>query len=337
MAKRIGKATIALETLPSVIGYAAYVGKKEQEGPLGRFFAHCDDDTTFGKDTWEKAESELQKRTFTLAKASAGLENDQIDILFGGDLLNQCIASAFASRGSALPFVGLYGACSTMSESLGLASVFVDGGYASTAAAITSSHFCSAERQYRFPLEYGGQRTPTAQWTVTGSGCVLVSEHRPNTVCIRQVCFGAIADLEVTDINNMGSAMAPAACDTLVRFFRDTGTKPSDYGAVVTGDLGEIGSRMLLKLCAMDGYDMPNHLDCGKLIFDPAEQNVGAGGSGCGCSASVLNAYFLPMLERGELRDILFMATGALMSPTSFQQGESIPAVAHLVHLVAAN
>jgi stage V sporulation protein AD len=335
MPKRRGKATIELETLPSIMGYAAYVGKKEQEGPLSRFFAHYDTDTTFGQKSWEAAESELQRRAFTLAKASAGVENDAINIMFGGDLLNQCIASGYATRGSDLPFVGLFGACSTMAEALALAAIFADGGYANLSAAITSSHFCSAERQFRFPLEYGGQRTPYSQWTVTGSGCVLVGKHRSNTVQVSHVCFGAVADLNVTDINNMGSAMAPAAADTLVRYFRDTGTKASDYGAVVSGDLGEVGSRVLVKLCEMEGFDLPNHLDCGKMIFDTATQNVGAGASGCGCSASVLTAYFLPMLERGEMHDILFMATGALMSPTSFQQGESIPGIAHLVHLVS--
>jgi len=336
MAIRRGKATIELETMPSVIGYAAYVGKKEQEGPLSKYFAHSDDDTSFGKDTWEKAESEMQRRAFILAKASAGIENDGIDVMFGGDLLNQCIATSFASRGSTLPFVGLYGACSTMAESLALASIFVDGGYARAASAITSSHFCSAERQYRFPLEYGGQRAPSSQWTVTGSGCVIVGGHRDNTIHVKRVCFGSVVDLDVSDINNMGSAMAPAAADTLVRFFKDTSTKAGDFGTIVTGDLGDIGSRLLVKLCGMQGYDVPNHIDCGKLIYDPAVQSVGAGGSGCGCSASVLGAYFLPMLERGEIGDILFVATGALMSPTSFQQGESIPSIAHLVQLTKA-
>ncbi len=334
MAKRIGKSTLVLENKPSVSGYASFVGKKEHEGPLGRYFAHYDDDTTFGKTSWETAECELQSRAFMLAKASADLENDEIDVLFGGDLLNQCIATGFASRGSALPFVGLFGACSTMAESLGLASVFVDGGYAEKAAAITSSHFCSAERQFRFPLEYGGQRTPSAQWTVTGSGCVIVGPHDDAQVTVSEVCFGAVTDYEVSDINNMGCAMAPAAADTLVRFFRDTKTKASDYGAVVTGDLAAVGSKVLLRLCRLEGFDVPNHLDCGKMIFDADTQNVGAGGSGCGCCASVLTSYFLPLMERGEMRDILFIATGALMSPTSFQQGESIPGIAHLVHLV---
>lgn len=337
MSNRTGKATIKLSHAPGIIGYASYVGKKEQEGPLGRFFTHGSDDTMFGQDSWEKAETELQRRAFKLAKVSAGLENDGIDILFGGDLLNQCVASGYASRDSGLPFVGLFGACSTMAESLALAAVFVDGGYARTAAAITSSHFCSAERQFRFPLEYGGQRAPAAQWTVTGSGCVMLSRGREEHVKITEVCFGTVIDLDVTDINNMGSAMAPAAADTITRFFRDTGTKPEDYDAVITGDLGDVGSRLVTRLCSIDGFDLINHLDCGKLIFDQEAQNVGAGGSGCGCCASVLTAYFLPMLERGDLKNILFIATGALMSPTSFQQGESIPSVAHLVHLVAPN
>ena len=335
MTKRAGQAVIKLEHAPELIGYASYVGKKEQEGPLGRFFTHGDDNTMFGQKSWEKAEMELQRRAFKLAKAAAGLENDDIDVLFGGDLLNQCIASGYASRDSELPFVGLFGACSTMAESLALAAVFADGGYARTAAAITSSHFCSAERQFRFPLEYGGQRAPAAQWTVTGSGCVIVGRGKGERAKITEVCFGSVIDLDVTDINNMGSAMAPAAADTITRFFRDTGTVPDDYDAVITGDLGEVGSRLLTRLCSIDGFDLNNHLDCGKLIFDQEAQDVGAGGSGCGCSASVLTAYFLPMLDRGELKNILFIATGALMSPTSFQQGESIPSIAHLVHLVA--
>ncbi len=335
MAKRRGKATIVLENTPSVSGFAAFVGKKEKEGPLGRFFYNHDDDTTFGCKTWEQAECELQKRAFTLAKASAGVEDGDIDLVFGGDLLNQCVATSHSLRQTSIPFVGLYGACSTMAESLATASIMVDGGYAERAAAITSSHFCSAERQFRFPLEYGGQRAPSSQWTATASGCAIVEPLLEGAPYVESVCYGAVADLGVCDINNMGSAMAPAAADTLVRYLRDTGTKPSDYGAVVTGDLGDIGSRILSRLCAMDGYDLPNHLDCGKMIFDRDTQEVGAGGSGCGCSAAVLNAYFLPMLKKREIKDILFMATGALMSTTTFQQKESIPSIAHLVHICA--
>ena len=333
MSIRKGVATIELTQRPSILGYAAYVGKKEREGPLSGFFPHYDDDTTFGQESWEKAESELQKRAFELAKQNAGVGNSGIDLLFAGDLLNQCIGSGYSARATKIPFVGLYGACSTMAESLCLASFFVDNGGAEVAAAQTSSHFCAAERQFRFPLEYGGMRTPSSQWTVTGSGCCIVGKHRPGAVEARRICFGRIVDLEVCDINNMGSAMAPAAADTLVRFLKDNGTRPVDYAAVVTGDLGEVGSRIFRKLCLTEGYDVPNHLDCGKMIYDAEAQKVKAGGSGCGCSASVLCSYFLPMLERREIGRILFMATGALMSPTSFQQGESIPGIAHIVEL----
>lgn len=333
MQKRIGNGTIQLESRPSILGYAAYVGKKEHEGPLGSWFEHYDADTSFGKDTWEKSESELQRRTYNLARENANLDNEEIDLAFAGDLLNQCIASAYSYREAGIPFVGLYGACSTMAESLSLASSFVDAGFARIASAQTSSHFCAAERQFRFPLEYGGMRTPSSQWTVTGSGCCIVGKHRAGHVSAHKVCFGRIQDLDVCDINNMGSAMAPAAADTLVRFFEDTGTTAADYSAVVTGDLGEIGSAVLHRLCVMEGYELPNHLDCGKLIYDVEEQKVKSGGSGCGCSASVLCGYLLPRMEKGELNRILFMATGALMSPTSFQQGESIPGIAHLIEL----
>ena len=333
MSIRKGVSTLELTHRPSVLGYASYVGKKEHEGPLGEYFSHYDSDTTFGQDSWEKAESELQHRAFELACQKAGISNGDIDLLFAGDLLNQCIGSGYSARKTGIPFIGLYGACSTMAESLCLAAHFVDSDGASIAAAQTSSHFCAAERQFRFPLEYGGMRTPTSQWTVTGTGCVLLGAHRPGAVEVRRICFGRIVDFGVCDINNMGGAMAPAAADTLLRFLRDTGTSPTDYAAVVTGDLGAVGSRLFRDLCLEDGVEVPNHLDCGKMIFDPERQKVKAGGSGCGCCASVLCSYFLPMLERREIGRILFMATGALMSTTSFQQGESIPCVAHLAEL----
>ena len=334
MNKRIGRHTIQLPSRPSVGGFGAFVGKKEKEGPLGGFFAHWQDDTTFGQQSWECAERELQKRAFQLAKAAAGIENGDIALLFGGDLLNQCISTNYAARDTGILFAGLYGACSTMAESLALAALCVDGGYAPRAVAVTSSHFCAAERQFRFPLEYGGQRAPASQWTVSGAGSVVMGPHDGARVSASEVCFGAVCDRGVCDINNMGCAMAPAAAETLTGYFRDTGTRASDYGAVVTGDLGEIGAAVFLDLCAREGYDVGNHLDCGKMIYDRDTQGVYAGGSGCGCSASVLCAYFLPALQRGEMGDILFMATGALMSTTSFQQGESIPGIAHLVHLV---
>ncbi len=251
------------------------------------------------------------------------------------NLLNQCISSAYASRELQLPFFGLYGACSTMAESLCLAGMFVDAKLASRCLAVTSSHFCSAERQFRFPLEYGGQRTPTAQWTVTGSGaCVVAGKDRPPY--LRAVTVGTVEDLGVTDINNMGAAMAPAAAKTLCQFFNDTGAKPEDFDLILTGDLGFVGSRLFERLMQAQGCPIAGrHNDCGLMIYDRLRQDVHAGGSGCGCAASVLCSFILPQIACQRLKNVLFMATGALMSPTSVQQGESIPGIAHLLHLSA--
>ena len=330
MMTRQGKRTVVLKAAPAVLGCAATVGKKEKEGPLGDWFQYYDMDTTFSQDSWEKAESELQKRTLHAAMERAQLREGDVDLLFGGDLLNQCIASGYASREADIPFAGLFGACSTMALSTALASLAVDGGYARRAAAITSSHFCAAERQFRFPLEYGGQRAPASQWTVTGSGCIILGPHSSCRVTVRRVCFGAVKDLGVCDMNNMGCAMAPAAADTLMHFLRDTDRRAKDY-TVVTGDLGHVGASVFRELCERGGYPLGEYLDCGRMIYDAEAQGVYSGGSGCGCSASVLCAHLLPRMEKGELGEVLFMATGALMSPTSFQQGESIPAIAHLV------
>jgi len=254
--------------------------------------------------------------------------------VFAGDLLNQCIGSAYAMRDMGVPFVGLYGACSTMAESLSLASLFVDSGIAECAAAVTSSHFCSAERQFRFPLEYGGVRTPTSQWTVTGGGAAIVKAGDVAPF-VKKVCFGKVTDLGVTDINNMGAAMAPAAADTLSQYFEDTLTSADNYDMIFTGDLGYVGSELMCELLKKEWIDLgKKHTDCGKLIYDKS-QKVDAGGSGCGCSAAVLCSYIMSRIKRGEWRNVLFMATGALMSPTSNQQGESIPGIAHLVHLSA--
>ena len=256
-------------------------------------------------------------------------------MLFAGDLLNQCISSSFAARGTSIPFLGLYGACSTMAESLLLAAAFVDAGFADTAAALTSSHFASAERQYRFPLGYGGQRPPTAQWTVTGSGCCIVgkSGHGPR---IEAATIGKIQDYGIKDANNMGAAMAPAAISTLQAHFRDLRRVPSDYDLIVTGDLGMLGRTIVLDQFRRIGVDLsPVYNDCGLLIFDTKSQDVHAGGSGCGCGASVLCGYLLDRLEKRELRRLLFCATGALLSPTSSWQGESIPGVCHAVAITA--
>ena len=331
--KKRGERVRLLPGRPSVVSWHAHVGRKEKQGPLGDWFGCYSEDTTLGMPSWELAESRLQELAFEGAVAGAPM---QPDMLLGGDLQNQCTAGAYAARKSMLPYVGLYGACSTMAESLALAGLMVEGGFSESAAAVTSSHFCSAERQYRFPLEYGSQRPPQSQWTVTGAGCAIVGEHRDGMPYIEDVMFGRIIDLGITDINNMGAAMAPAAADTLLGYFADTGTRPSDYDGIFTGDLGEIGSRLLHTLCRRGGTELTGHSDCGLMIFDRATQKVGSGGSGCGCSASVLCGYLLPKLRAGELRNILFIATGALMSPTLFQQGESIPGVAHLVHLRAS-
>lgn len=330
MAKRLGRSTFRTDDPPSALGFAAAGGKKEGEGPLGGEFDLLNTDTSFGEETWEKAESRLQLDAVRKALEKAALSPKEIDLIFAGDLLNQCVGSTYGLRALEIPFLGVYGACSTMAESLCLASLFVDSRLAERAVAVTSSHFCSAERQFRFPLEYGGQRPLTAQWTATAAGAVIVG--RGNGPYIREVTVGAITDLGITDMNNMGAAMAPAAASTFATFFKDTGTRPEDYDRIFTGDLGKVGSMLLLELLQEEGYDLSrNHEDCGLLLYSP-EQDVHAGGSGCGCSASVLCAHILPRLRKGEYKEVLFAATGALMSPTLVQQGESIPGIAHLIH-----
>ena len=335
MPERKGQYTVTLSSRPSILGYAAVVGKKEGEGPLGRYFDFIFEDTTLGEKTWEKAESALQREALTRALDKAGLSPSQINFLFAGDLLNQNIASTFGMRETNIPLLGQFGACSTMAQTLAMASIFVDSGAADLCAAVTSSHFCTAERQFRFPLEYGGQRTPTAQWTATASGSAIVGMGG-NGVHIEAVCIGKVNDLGVTDANNMGAAMAPAAADTIYNFLTDTATAPDDYDMIVTGDLSAVGSELLRDLLERKGIKLGDkHADCGLMIYDREKQDVHAGGSGCGCSASVLCSYLLGKLERRELHNLLFVATGALMSPTSSQQGESIPGIAHLIHLTA--
>lgn len=333
MSQKLSRSTYRLSNAPSILAYAAVVGKKEGEGPLAQYFDEIHEDTTLGEKTWEKAESSLQKNAVSLALKKAKLQPTEIDLLFSGDLLNQCIGSSFGLRELQIPFCGLYGACSTMAEGLALASIMADNALVERAVAVTSSHFCSAERQFRFPLEYGGVRTPTAQWTVTGSGAAVVGRgSKPPYV--KAVTLGKMQDLGIKDINNMGAAMAPAAADTIKQYLDDTQTKPSDYDLIITGDLGFVGSDLLLELLSREGIDIRKvHNDCGKMIFDREKQDVHAGGSGCGCSASVLCSYILKKIEAGQLKEVLFLATGALMSTVSMQQGESIPSIAHLVHL----
>lgn len=319
---------------PSLPSFAAVAGKREGEGPLGSCFDEVLHDNALGQKCWEKAESLLQQRAASLALKKAGLDQTELDAVLCGDLQNQCTASGYALRELDMPSIGLYGACSTMVQALALAGCLVAGGAARRALAVTSSHFCAAERQFRTPLDYGGKRAPTAQWTVTGAGAVVVQPDGPGPF-LRAAAFGRVRDAGVKDLANMGAAMAPAAAETLLRFFADTGAAPDDFDGIYTGDLGLVGSRLLHTLLEKEGVRMTNHHDCGLLIFDRARQPVQAGGSGCGCCASVLTGRLLPALRTGEMRRILVAATGALMSSTTVQQGESIPAVSHLVELAA--
>lgn len=333
MAKRLGKYTLQMDQMPSIQGFAAVCGKKENEGPLSEYFDKIFDDTTLGEASWEKAESKLQSESVSIALEKANLESSDIDFIFAGDLLNQCISSTFGLKGLQIPFLGQYGACSTMAQTLILASMMVESGLAKHCLAVTSSHFCASERQFRFPLEYGGQRTPTAQWTVTGSGAIVVG-NSGNSPYISAVTVGRIKDLGIKDANNMGAAMAPAAAQTISDFLIDTKTSPKDYDLILTGDLGEIGSTLLYELLEKDNINIKDvHNDCGLMIYNKGKQDVHAGGSGCGCSASVLCSLILGKMKNAELSNVVFVATGALMSPTSSQQGESIPSIAHLVHL----
>lgn len=329
MAKRIGSRTIELTEDVRVAASAAVAGKKEGEGPLKDCFDYVSQDSYFAEDSWEKAETSMLRQCFGICRGKAGSAAFEPECVLGGDLLNQCVSSSFALKDSALPYLGLYGACSTMAEALCLAALLIDGGGFKTAAALTGSHFCTAERQYRFPLEYGGQRTPTSQWTVTGSGCVMLSKdgHGPRISCVTP---GRIVDAGITDANNMGAAMAPAAYDTLSAHFKDTGRTLDYYDAIFTGDLGAIGHDILQELFRRDGIELGmRYMDCGVLIYDLKTQDVHAGGSGCGCSASVLGGHILPAMERGVWKRVLFAATGALMSPVTCQQGCSIPGICH--------
>lgn len=315
----------------SITAWACVGGKKEREGPLCKGFDETVDDNYFGQSTWEAAETALQKRTIEKCLQKAGLESKDLTLVLAGDLECQTTATNYAMRALGAPFAGLYGACSTMAEALALGGLLVQNDVAPLMA-VTGSHFAAAERQYRTPLEYGGKRTTTAQWTVTGCGAALLGPAAAPPY-IRAAAFGRVTDLAVTDINNMGAAMAPAAANTLLRFFADNQMQPDDFDCIYTGDLGLVGSRLLGQLLEEKGVGLTNHKDCGLLIYDTEAQNVQAGGSGAGCSASVLCAHILPQLQSGALRNVLFAATGALMSQTTFLQGESIPGIAHLVWL----
>ncbi|MFR0822627.1 MAG: stage V sporulation protein AD [Clostridia bacterium] len=329
--KKIGKQTICLDTKPVIIQTASIVGPKEAQGPMASYFDQCLEDEFWGEKTWEKAESKIIKETVHTVIAKAGIASSNIDFCFAGDLLNQCISSSFGLRDSNVPFFGVFGACSTFVESMCLGSVFIDGGAASNVLCATSSHFCSAEKQFRFPLELGNQRPPTSQWTVTGSGAAILSAAGVGPK-ITHMTPGKIVDMGIKDANNMGAAMAPAAFDTLITHFEDTGRKPSYYDAIVTGDLGYIGKDILEDLCKTKGYNInSNYDDCGVLMFDKLKQDTHSGGSGCACIGTIFSGYFYRQLQEKKLNKILLIATGALMNSTSSQQGESIPGIAHAI------
>ena len=305
MAKKSGQQTLLLSHPPVFTGWGNAAGQKEGAGPLGKYFDHIDRDDRFGQHTWEQAERQMQSLALTLAEQRA---DGAPEALFSGDLLNQCTASAYTARGRDCEFFGLYNACATLGEGLILASLALESGAFQRVGAAASSHFCTAERQYRMPLEYGGQRTPTAQWTVTGAGAVVLSRCGQGPR-ITHLTPGRVVDLGITDTNSMGAAMAPAACSTIAAHLRDTGRPPDFYDLIVTGDLGLLGSELLLELLAQEGFpDLKNHVDCGSLIFDAERQDVHCGGSGCGCCAAVLTGYFLPGLAAGKWKYIVLLS-----------------------------
>ncbi len=331
--EKIGKQTIQFDNFPSVISTACIVGPKESEGPLSKYFDKCLDDEFWGEKTWEKAESKIIKETANLAISKSGIASTDIDFCFAGDLLNQCISSNFGLRDSNIPYFGIFGACSTFVEGLILASVFVDGNISKNCLCAVSSHFCSAEKQFRFPLELGNQRPPSSQWTVTGSGSAIISKEQIGPK-ITYATVGKIVDMGIKDVNSMGAAMAPAALDVLLTHFQDTKRTPDYYDAIFTGDLGYIGKEILIDLSKKNGYDLKeNYNDCGVLIFDKKAQDTHSGGSGCACIASVFSGYIYNQMQERNLKKILLIATGALTNATTSQQGETIPGIAHAISI----
>jgi len=331
MEKHIGEQTVRFKNPPSISATAAVVGQKEGDGPLAAHYDEISQDALFGTESWEKAESEMSRRSITLAVQKANLQLPDIQYILAGDLLNQETGSTFAVRDLGRPFFGLFSACSAIGEAMTLGAMIIDGGFANHVAASASSHFCGAEKTFRFPLELGTQRSPTASWTVTGSGTVILSASGAGPY-VTAATTGAIVDMGIKDANNMGAAMAPAAADVLVKHFQDLNIQPSHYDVIATGDLGKIGSELLLKLMEEKGYNLQtNHTDCGLMIYDMEKQDVHAGGSGCGCAAATFAGYFYTQLKRGEIKRMLLVPTGALHSVATIQQGETIPAIAHAV------
>ena len=335
MNQQIGKGSLCFSEAPFIIGSASVVGTKEGEGPLAKEFDCIGADDKFGQDTWEAAESSLQKEALTLALGKSGMQPEDMRYLFAGDLLGQLIVSSFGLKTFEMPLFGLYGACSTCGEALSLSAMAVAAGYADYAAAVTSSHFASAEKQFRFPLEYANQRPVSATWTVTGGAAFILARAGKEPLAkIAGITTGKIVDFGIKDSMNMGAVMAPAACEVIAQHLADFDRQPEYYDRIVTGDLGSIGQEILFDLLDKKGYDIRSvHEDCGMLIYDSETQGTGSGGSGCGCAASTLSAHFLPKLATGELKRILFVPTGALLSTVSFNEGETIPGIAHGVVL----
>lgn len=333
MSKVKNSRVIELTNAPSVISSACCVGKTESEGPLQEYFDICFPDDGINEKTWEAAESRLMNTAISRAIEKAGIDFSDIGIIFAGDLMNQCTSSTYAVRSFSVPFAGIFGACSTMAYSIALSSLVVNSGYMSYSVAATSSHFCSAEKQFRYPLEYGSQKTPSAQRTVTGSGAFVIGSNIKDSVTIKKVLFGKVTDLGILDTSNMGAAMAPAAADSIYSFLRETNAKPQDYDLILTGDLGKVGSDILIDYMKdrMQTDISSVHNDCGLMIYDIDKQDVHSGGSGCGCSAAVTASYIMQMMKDNKLKRVLFAGTGALMSPLISMQGESIPAIAHIV------
>lgn len=329
--KHFGDASVRFANPPVILSAAAIVGPKEGEGPLADFFDKISDDILFGKETWEQAESELMRQTVELCIQKSGLSAADVDYIFAGDLLNQNSGSVYGARSFGRPFFGLFGACSAIGMAMSLGAMLLDGGFANYIVANASSHFCGAEKTFRFPLELGTQRTPTASWTVTGDGAVLLAAKGKGPR-ITAVTTGAIVDLGQKDVNNMGAAMVPAAADVISKHFRDLDIAPDYYDIIATGDLGVFGKDLLAQMLREEGFDVAGRLtDCGIEIFDLEKQDVHAGGSGCGCSAVVFAAHFLKKLRTGALNRLLFVPTGALHSVVTIQQGETIPGIAHAV------
>lgn len=326
--KKLGKQSVKLQKPPTIATTASIVGPKEGKGPLARYFDQTIDEELWGEKSWEKAESKLIREVLAKVTSKGAISVSGLDYILAGDLLNQCIAASFGLRESGVPLFGVYGACSTMGESMSLGAMLIDGGFAANVVCMTSSHFCSAEKQFRYPLELGSQRPPTAQWTVTGAGSAMLSAEGKGPF-ITKITTGKIVDMGIKDQNNMGAAMAPAAADTIYAHFEDTGLPYEYYDMIVTGDLGQIGSDILNDLLSSNGICIGGILnDCGRMIFDNT-QDAHAGGSGCGCAATVFAGYLYDRLKKGSLNKLLFVPTGALLSPTSVQQGESIPCIAH--------